>query len=208
VHRYIIKQPYLCAWVRFLPPVEAKAYPLTAGRRLRLKGLSPARPVARGNRTLGNMRENGVRILAPLLFAASLLAESVQAQSLSQQDLDLSCAIAGATLGDFKSRVFGVGPQIGYVSSRRYAGLPELEGLQGIRCRASCRRLERMAHFRNLPFRQRGCASPADGDEVADLDVLVHKRTLSQDLRLADPVLTDGRPFALGGADFYNFYFF
>ena len=44
--------------------------------------------------------------------------------------------------------------------------------------------------------------------EVADLDVLVHKRTLSQDLRLADPVLTDGRPFALGGADFYNFYFF
>ena len=100
MHRYIIKQPYLCAWVRFLPPVEANAYPLTAGRRLRLKGLSPARPVARGNRTLGNMRENGVRTLAPLLLAASLLAESVQAQSLSQQDLDLSCAIAsGAEMG-------------------------------------------------------------------------------------------------------------
>ena len=49
--------------------------------------------------TLGNMRQNGVR-LAPLLFAASLLAESVQAQSLSQQDLDLSCAIAsGAEMG-------------------------------------------------------------------------------------------------------------
>ena len=50
--------------------------------------------------TLGNMRQNGVRTLAPLLFAASLLAESVQAQSLSQQDLDLSCAIAsGAEMG-------------------------------------------------------------------------------------------------------------
>ena len=50
--------------------------------------------------TLGNMRENGVRTLAPLLFAASLLAESVQAQPLSQQDLDLSCAIAsGAEMG-------------------------------------------------------------------------------------------------------------
>jgi hypothetical protein len=49
--------------------------------------------------TLGNMREN-VLTLAPLLFAASLLAESVQAQSLSQQDLDLSCAIAsGAEMG-------------------------------------------------------------------------------------------------------------
>ena len=49
--------------------------------------------------TLGNMRQNGVR-LAPLLFAASLLAESVQAQSLSQQDLDLLCAIAsGAEMG-------------------------------------------------------------------------------------------------------------
>ena len=46
------------------------------------------------------MRQNGVRTLAPLLFAASLLAESVQAQSLSQQDLDLSCAIAsGAERG-------------------------------------------------------------------------------------------------------------
>ena len=50
--------------------------------------------------TLGNMRANGVRTLAPFLFAASLLAESVQAQSLSQRDLDLSCAIAsGAEMG-------------------------------------------------------------------------------------------------------------
>jgi hypothetical protein len=49
--------------------------------------------------TLGNMRQNGVRTLAPLLFAASLLAESVQAQSLSQQDLDLSCAIASGAEG-------------------------------------------------------------------------------------------------------------
>jgi hypothetical protein len=50
--------------------------------------------------TLSNMRQNGVRTLAPLLFAASLLAESVHAQSLSQQDLDLSCAIAsGAEMG-------------------------------------------------------------------------------------------------------------
>jgi|GEM_PF-6614448 hypothetical protein len=48
--------------------------------------------------TLGNMRKNGVRTLASLLFAASLLAESVQAQSLSQQDLDLSCAIARSGL--------------------------------------------------------------------------------------------------------------
>ena len=46
------------------------------------------------------MRQNGVRTLAPLLFTASILAESVQAQSLSQQDLDLSCAIAsGAEMG-------------------------------------------------------------------------------------------------------------
>ena len=50
--------------------------------------------------TLRNMRENGVRTLGLLLFVASLLAESIQAQSLSQQDLDLSCAIAsGAEMG-------------------------------------------------------------------------------------------------------------
>jgi hypothetical protein len=50
--------------------------------------------------TLGNMHQNGVRTLAPLLFVAFLLAQSVQAQSLSQQDLDLSCAIAsGAEMG-------------------------------------------------------------------------------------------------------------
>jgi hypothetical protein len=50
--------------------------------------------------TFGNMRGIGVRTLAPLLFVASLLAEFVQAQSLSQKDLDLSCAIAsGAEMG-------------------------------------------------------------------------------------------------------------
>ena len=50
--------------------------------------------------TRGNMRQIGLRTLAPLLFVASLLAESLQAQSLSQKDLDLSCAIAsGAEMG-------------------------------------------------------------------------------------------------------------
>jgi hypothetical protein len=50
--------------------------------------------------TFGNMHEIGVRTLAPLLFVTSLLAEPVHAQSLSQQDWDLSCAIAsGAEMG-------------------------------------------------------------------------------------------------------------
>jgi hypothetical protein len=50
--------------------------------------------------TRGNMRQIGLCTLAPLLFVASLRAESLQAQSLSQKDLDLSCAIAsGAEMG-------------------------------------------------------------------------------------------------------------
>ena len=51
----------------------------------------------------------------------------------------------GATLGDFKSRVAGIGPQIGYLFPAGDAGLPEPERLLGIRRREPAGRLEYVA---------------------------------------------------------------
>jgi hypothetical protein len=58
---------------------------------------------------------------------------------------------APASLGGFRSRVAGVGPQIGYIlPDRRYAGLHQPERLQGVRRAKSSRGLEHVAHLRHL----------------------------------------------------------
>ena len=70
-------------------------------------------------------------------------------------------------VGCFKSRVFGVGPQIGYIFPLGDApGLPESQGLQGIRRRAPAGRLERLAHIRDLAGRGPAAAGEAGYQEV------------------------------------------
>ena len=64
----------------------------------------------------------------------------------------LSCdSGAGDRVGCFKSRVLGIGPQIGHVFQvGELPGLCEPQGLQGIRRRAPAGRLERVAHVLDL----------------------------------------------------------
>jgi hypothetical protein len=63
-------------------------------------------------------------------------------------------------LGDFKSRVFAVGPQIGYLF-QGICRLFEPEGLQRIRRGKSARWPESLAHFRGFAGGT-SCACPAD----------------------------------------------
>ena len=74
-----------------------------------------------------------------------------------------------AILGDFKSRVFGIGPQIGLcVSGKRHAGLSRREKLFRIRIRKSPRGLECVGHARLLSGGQTGRrVRPADGEEIS-----------------------------------------
>jgi hypothetical protein len=71
-------------------------------------------------------------------------------------------------LGGFRSRVFGVGPQIGYIfPGGRHAGLSGLAGLRRIRCGQSGAGLEHLADLCDFAgSSNRGDANAASADEI------------------------------------------